>query len=380
MKNNKSGYFIRGNTLYVQGATDEGFKKYSTGKKATKENERYVAKNSIRIFREIHENKTSPRKISQNFCEYAEFKLSILGRKLRENTAKEYYQIFEKRIKPSFIGYTLSDIKRVDLQVWQEDLVNEGLSSKRINNIRSVFNILLEEARKDELIEKNYFSTIDKEKNKKADITPFSLDEVKLILNNIENCSEKWFIQLAFFSGMRTGEIVGLKWEDINFRDHTITIKNAVRKGVLGDTKTDSSNRTIDILPPVMEALDQMRSKTYLRNSFVFLNGSGTHYHDGAFIRKGIWKRTLQKLGLNYRSFYQTRHTFASIMISEGEDILWVSNMLGHANAQMTLSVYANYIKSDKKRRATFLDTEYIPSQKVNKNCTPLKLKGQKVS
>ena len=67
------------------------------------------------------------------------------------------------------------------------------------------------------------------------------------------------------------------------------------------------------------------------------------------------WKKVLKKLEIPYRNLYQMRHTFASVMIVSGEDILWVSNMLEHKNSNITLSTYIKYIKNDKKRRGTFL-------------------------
>jgi integrase len=379
-KKNKSGYKVRGNKLYVQGSVDGEFKVYSTGMEATKENERWLAKNAIKEFYKIHESKTKKEMISTKFVPYALLKLDLLKDKVKESTQKEYIQIFNTKIKDQFEPYDLTDIKRYDLQLWQKSLVDDGLSPKRINNIRSVFNIILEEARKDELIEKNYFDSIDREKLQKVDINPFSLDEVKLLLDKMPECQEKYFIQLAFFTGMRTGEIVALKWDDVNWINETINIRSAVRKGKLGSTKTDNSNRVIDILPPAMDALMKMKNKTYLRNSFIFLNGStDSHFHDGSWIRKGIWSNTLKLVGLDYRTLYQTRHTFASLMISKGEDILWVSNMLGHANSQVTLTRYAKYIKTDKKRRATFLDDEFS-SSKLDKNLTATNLRFKKVS
>ena len=72
-------------------------------------------------------------------------------------------------------------------------------------------------------------------------------------------------------------------------------------------------------------------------------------------------KRTLKEAGVDYRTIYNTRHTFASMMIANGEDILWVSHMLGHSHSEMTLRKYAKYIKNDKKKRATFLTNEILP-------------------
>jgi len=66
------------------------------------------------------------------------------------------------------------------------------------------------------------------------------------------------------------------------------------------------------------------------------------------------------ELNVGYRTIYYTRHTFATMMI-ENEDILWVSNMLGHTDSTMTLSRYARYIKRDDKKRATFLENKSVP-------------------
>jgi integrase len=70
-------------------------------------------------------------------------------------------------------------------------------------------------------------------------------------------------------------------------------------------------------------------------------------------------KQPLKSANIEYRTIYNTRHSFASLMISQGEDILWVSHMLGHTNTEMTLRKYAKYIKNEKKRRAIFLDKEF---------------------
>lgn len=80
-----------------------------------------------------------------------------------------------------------------------------------------------------------------------------------------------------------------------------------------------------------------------------------TPYHSAMKISTTYWKKVLKELEIPYRNLYQKRHTFASMMISSGEDILCVSNMLGHRNSNITLSTYAKYIKNDKKKRGTFL-------------------------
>jgi len=355
--NNKTGYAVRGGKIYVQGSIDGVFKRYSTGLEDTKVNLNKIKKIAHSELLRIHEEKTKPKKISTNFESYAIECLELTKDNRKEQTQKEYMAELKNKILPDFKNYDITQIGRKDLQVWQKKQTDKGLSGKTVNNTRGIFNYILNEAYNDGLIERNHFKSINRAKEIKVrDVQPFTLDEVKLILDSIDDCWQKDFIQIAFFSGMRTGEIVGLKWDDINFASKTINIKTAVRKNIESTPKTDASIRTIDMLPLVEKALLNQRKITGLKNSYIFLNTNGTHLFDGGIVRKGVWKNTLKLCGLDYRELYQTRHTFASMMISAGEDMLWVSKTLGHTNLNMTLSKYAKFVEDKKVKRASFLD------------------------
>lgn len=354
--NNKEGYSIRGDKIYVQANIDGVWRKYSTGLSNNSLNMSWIKRNHKQEFLRLHEEKTKPKKQTTNFIEYALANFDLKSSDRKAGTIKDYNKIFKSKIQPFFKNYDLKDITRNDLMLWQNNLVKQGLTGKTINNIRGVFNFILEEAKKDELIEKNYFTLIDRVKIVKSNITPFSLDEVKLILSKSQECYQKNLTQVAFFTGMRSGELLGLMWEDINFVSKTISIKRAIRDGKIGTPKTLSSIRVIDMLPIVEEALLKQKRETFLNGTYVFLNYLSNHFYDNHSIRKGYWKNILKLCGLDYRDMYQTRHTFASIMISKGQDILWVSQMLGHTNPNITLSIYAKFIKTEKVQRATFLN------------------------
>ena len=84
-------------------------------------------------------------------------------------------------------------------------------------------------------------------------------------------------------------------------------------------------------------------------SEYVFTSRLNKPYHSAIKISTTYWKKVLKELEIPYRNLYQMRHTFASLMISSGEDILWVSSMLGHKNANITLQVYAKYIKNQEE-------------------------------
>jgi len=92
------------------------------------------------------------------------------------------------------------------------------------------------------------------------------------------------------------------------------------------------------------------------KNSYVFLNQDDKPFYDIKSIRDYAWRKTIKACGIEYRTIYITRHSFATMMLENGEDILWVSNTLGHKNSSITYEVYARYIKSDDKKRGSFLE------------------------
>ena len=106
-----------------------------------------------------------------------------------------------------------------------------------------------------------------------------------------------------------------------------------------GRTKTRKSNRDIDLLPPAMDALTAQGTRPHKKSDYVFLDIHGkplTTDH----MREVIWKPALEKAGIEYRPMMQTRHTFATISLSEGENIGWVQHMLGHSSLQMIFTKY----------------------------------------
>ena len=128
-----------------------------------------------------------------------------------------------------------------------------------------------------------------------------------------------------------------------------------MRKGKLTDCKTDNSLRDIDILPVVKNALLDQYTLTDSRQT-VFVNQYGRPYTRSDKIVSSKWRPLISKCGLEYRILYKTRHTFASVMLQRGEEIGWVSKMLGHANINMTLTKYAEFMPRKEINRAEFLN------------------------
>jgi integrase len=285
--------------------------------------------------------------------EYAKVSLELHSKTRKASTSYDYETSLRLHVFPTFGKKRLHVIKPSDIQLWQNTLL-DSLSPRRVRSIRATFNTLFDDAMRDEILDKNPISKVKTPKLDKIEVKSFSLEEVKKIISSAED-EMKAFTALGFFTGMRSGEIIGLRWEDVDFTKKEIHIKRAIKMGVVSTPKTKNSIRRIDILENLLPYLKEQYKRTGKKKSYVFLNKDDEHYYDIKRIRETKWKRLLKECDIEYRTIYQMRHTFATIMIENNEDILWVSNMLGHADASMTLQMYAKYRKRDDIRRASFL-------------------------
>jgi integrase len=283
---------------------------------------------------------------------YTSFEIHKNNRK--KITQDRYVRLYEKHIKPFFGKKRLDHIKPSALAKWQNTL-SEYLAGKSIKGVRTIFNTIFDDALKDDIINKNPFSHIRAPKQEDViEKLPFNMEEIMTILNNCHD-NIRAFLAIGFFTGMRTGEIIGLKWSDVKFDDMIIEVRRARRQGIESKPKTINSIRDVEILDILLPYLMEHKNLG-ISNEYIFETYTGLPFNTCDKISSHYWRPLLKELDIKYRNLYQMRHTFASLMISNGEDILWVSHMLGHKDSSTTLEKYARYIKHKNKKRAQFLN------------------------
>ena len=293
--------------------------------------------------------------------EYITISLELHKNRRKALTQKDYIGIHKNHIKDFLGNRKLNEIKPSHIEQWQNYLIDKNVSASRIQTIRTVLFTMYNDAMKDEIIDKNPLTLVRTPIIKQVEINPFTLDEMQLIISKADG-QLKNFYATAFFTGARSGELIGLRWSDIDFDNLEIDISRRIKNGEIDLPKTKSSIRTIDILDILLPYLEEQYKLTGDLNSYVFLNQHNEHFYDIKRIRERYWKKHLKAVGLDYRPIYHTRHSFTTLMLSNNEDILWVANMLGHKDSTTTLSKYSRYIKRDKKKRATFLDNKMFQS------------------
>lgn len=251
----------------------------------------------------------------------------FLGRvRVSPETLEEYGE-YAAAVPVWLAGKAIGSITQQDIEAWLEPL---NYSRKRINNLLIPLRATFRKAYRDGEIKSNPLQGIKLEARKtEAQIDPFTREEV-------ETLGGVW--KFWAWTGLRSGEIAGLEWRDLDDGLVCLTVGRAIRGGREKGPKTRSSVRRVSLLPPAREVLG---SRCEGR---VFLNpATGEPFRTDRQIREAFNKACKER-GVRYRYPYQLRHTFASWALSSGENPLWVAKQMGHKDVSMVLRVYGRYI------------------------------------
>jgi integrase len=259
------------------------------------------------------------------------------------STWNDYESIVRHHLVPAFGSIPLKDLTTGQIKAWRGTLT---ISNKRINNVLIPLRGMLKDAFADGLIERDPMVRISNLSIQRGVPDPFSIEEIELVLDTAKGQSRNFF-QFAFFTGMRTGELIALEWGDIDWvREVVMVQRNSVRKEVKSP-KTDAGVREIVLLPQSLQALEMQKQHSLLAGGRIFLNPkTGQPWETDAQIRRTSWEHILKKCGVRYRTPYQTRHTYASLMLSLGENPMWVAQQMGHKDWGLIRERYGKWIPS----------------------------------
>lgn len=263
------------------------------------------------------------------------------------------------RLIPSFGEKQVGEITKSDILQFRALLAqakgrngNATLSPKTINrNIQILGQILAEAAERYDF--DNPVDKIKRLKQPKTDIHPFTMDQVRQILDTVRP-DYRNYLTVRFLTGMRTGEIHGLKWKYVDFERGQILVRENLVRGELEYTKTDGSQREIEMSKPVADALRAQQAITG-DQEFVFCNREGEPL-DLDNVTNRVWYPLLRHMGLEKRRPYQTRHTCATLWLAAGENPEWVARQLGHANTMMLFKTYSRFVPNLTRRDGSAFD------------------------
>lgn len=266
------------------------------------------------------------------------------------STFDGYRKLVTLRLIPALGDTMLVDLKRKAVRDWLDTL---EVSNKTLSNIQSCLRSALNDAAEEELLELNPLAGWTYSRKaappKEDDVDPFSPEEQQAVLGALSGQARN-MMQFALWTGLRTSELVALEWGDIDWLREEVMVSRAMTqasKGTAETTKTAAGRRSVKLLKPAMEALKAQKAHTFLADLEVFQNPRTLERWAGdGPIRKTMWVPAMKKAGVRYRRPYQTRHTYASMMLSAGEHPMWVAKQMGHSDWTMIARVYGRWMPS----------------------------------
>lgn len=297
---------------------------------------------------------------------------------ISESTFDDYESIIKNHINPVLGKYKLKDLRPEHLQMLYNEKYKAGLSAKRIKHIHVVLHSALTQAIKSGIIVRNVSeaTTLPKDTSEK-DIRVLTIEEQKMFLKAIEGERLKAAFILALTTGMRLGEILGLKWNEVDLKNKRIKVKSSMRRIknrdekvptrtvlVIKDVKTENSEQIIP-LPEVayqelikfkllQEEEKKQAGNAYKDSGFVFTTKLGTPIEPRNFIR--TFERIINRAGLNI-NFHSLRHTFATRLLEANVHPKVVQELLGHSDISTTLNTYSHVLFDTKKEAIKEIDS-----------------------
>lgn len=301
---------------------------------------------------------------SPRFQEFADIWLEEMKVEWSYSHLVDVEGILNKYLIPAFGRKKISAIDKAQIMQFRSILAKipgrnrQFLSPSRVNHIMTPLRMILNEAAERYDFPSSW-KNIRTLKVGRTEVAPFSLAEVERFLDVVDGDYHTYYVT-RFFTGMRTGEVDALMWKDIDLANKTLTVSQSIVRGRLKGLKTEGSYRVIQLTDRVVEALTKHQIVADKKLKYVFTNASKRHLNY-AVIARSVWYPALNKAGLKLRNPYQTRHTFATLLLAAGESPEWIANQMGHTTTTMLFRVYSRYVP-DLTRRDGSAFTAFLNS------------------
>jgi integrase len=307
---------------------------------------------------------------------------------VRKHTVDDYESTLRNHIWPYFVrsaggkkepqSIKIQKITSGTVRQFIIDMTKKGLSIRNIEKCHIVLGSLMEYARAEGYINHNPVRGVKKPKadtqaldpngnGNGKEIKPLTSEQVRTILDTIPDSEimHKTLNMVAVFSGMREGEILGLKWDDILSDSNQIDIKRTYTHGAFYNPKTKQSRRRIDVPPVVINQLKRWKvAQSPNELDLVFANGKGEPI-DGGNMPREMFTPYLKNAGLPIVNFHSLRHTYASLLIEQGENIKYIQKQLGHSKATVTLDIYGHLMNDSNPEASGKLEEKIFGSNMV---------------
>ena len=302
---------------------------------------------------------TGPQQTMKQFMEY--WLEEVHRPTIRTSSYANYRSILDKHILPALGHIQVQKLTMQHIQKFYASELKEGRSPKTIKIYHAVLHNALSHAVYINLVSRNVSDLATKSlpKQTRYEIQPLSTEQAQVFLEKVKGHHLETLLTLALITGMRRGELLALRWQEIDFDNKYLQVCRSVRREakrglVVNEPKTQAGRRKIVLSPFLVEVLKQHRiSQLEARLQ------AGTAWEDHGLVfctKRGrlsdptymlvMFKKLLNDVGLPRMRFHDLRHSAATLLLAMGVHVKVVQELLGHSNITMTLNVYSHVLPS----------------------------------
>jgi len=281
----------------------------------------------------------------------------------KPNVRHSSWKMYEMLLRRHLSEFNDLKINRVTVTKVESFISNKQADKMNLSTLRRIittFNQVMKYAVRHRYIDYNPARDAERPRDQggeeKLHIRILVPEEINVFLDAESDLKYKTLLRLAIFSGARQGEILGLKWTDVDWFNNQIHIQRTYNHGKWYRPKSKTSNRRIDLGPTIMSELKKWKLACPPSNlDLIFPNETGNPL-DQSNMLKSCFYPCLKKAGIERIRFHDLRHTYASLLIEQGENIKYIQNQLGHSSPTVTLDVYAHLMKPTNQESACKLE------------------------
>lgn len=281
---------------------------------------------------------------------------------LKRSTQRDYRSLLRRHLLPAFGDKRLRDIERAEVQLF---LMGKGekLATKTVHHLRVLLGRILGVAVEWGYLSENAAAGTKLPKNNQPVERAFlTVEQVQYLLAQLTGLA-RVLVQLAILTGLRRGELFGLRWKHLDFQRRVIHVRESLYEGKSGLPKTKSSIRDVPMSDPVFETLVELRDAARLANSegFVFADEHGSPLNPQKLLDEMLYP-ACDQLKIPRAGWHTFRHTHATLLSDLGESIKTTQALLGHRDLDTTLSVYTHAVPESQRKAVARLADVLDPS------------------
>ena len=294
------------------------------------------------------------------FCEVAKDWLEFKKTNLRKST----WSVYEGHTRNHFKEFNELKINRITTANVEKFITSCQTKEMHLLTLRKILVSLgqiFSYAVRHKYLDHNPLANAERPKNqgavKEKKIRILTPDEINAFLDStVTNQKYYTLFRLAIMSGARQGELLGLQWSDIDWKASQIHVQRTFNHQAWFDVKTETSNRKIDIGPGMIAELKKWKLACMPNKlNLIFPNEAGRPINHNNLVNR-YFNPALKRAGLDRIRFHDLRHTFASLLIEQGENIKYIQSQLGHSSPTVTLNIYAHLMKTVNQESACRLE------------------------